>query len=113
MWQGLGMTSPGLQRGKEDSWRCPDWRGMGLPVMHIEVTRPKCGIMRWPAKKREGQVEGWPQFLPHLLICSLAMVWTASHTHALTVPATDLLSCMYIPVLSCKPFEFLGMVFVA
>ncbi|KAF7654990.1 hypothetical protein LDENG_00062140 [Lucifuga dentata] len=29
------MTSPGLQRGKEDSWRCPDWRGTGLPVVQI------------------------------------------------------------------------------
>ncbi|KAA8585652.1 hypothetical protein FQN60_004346 [Etheostoma spectabile] len=35
IWQGLGMTSPGLQRGKEDSWRCPDWRGTGLPVVQI------------------------------------------------------------------------------
>lgn len=35
VWQGLGMTSPGLQRGKEDSWRCPDWRGTGLPVVQI------------------------------------------------------------------------------
>lgn len=85
MWQGLGMTSPGLQRGKEDSWRCPDWRGMGLPVMQIyrgvqaQVQHNVLACL----KKKGGGVEGWPQFLPHMLVRSLAMVWTASHTQAL------------------------------
>lgn len=87
VWQGLGMTSPGIQRGKEDSWRCPDWRGTGLPVVqmyrgdqaHVQHNALAC--------LKRGRVEGWPQFLPNMLVCSLAMVWTASHTQALTVPA--------------------------
>lgn len=31
----LAWQAQVLQRGKEDSWRCPDWWGMGLPVMQI------------------------------------------------------------------------------
>lgn len=82
------MTSPGLQRGKEDSWRCPDWRGMGLPVMQIYrgdqalVQHIVLACLK-QTKKMGGQVEGWSQFLPHILVSSLAMFWTASHTQAL------------------------------
>lgn len=84
MWQGLGMTSPGLQRGKEDSWRCPDWRGMGLPVMQIyRGDQAQVQHNALACLKTGGRAEGWPQFLPHMLVCSLAMVWTASHTQAL------------------------------
>lgn len=67
MWQGLGMTSPGIQRGKEDSWRCPDWRGTGLPVVQMYRGDQAQVQNNALACLKEGEVEGLP-------ICS-SVLW--------------------------------------
>lgn len=99
------MTSPGIQRGKEDSWRCPDWRGTGLTVMPMyrgdqaQVLRNALACL-----KSGGRIEGWQQFLPQMLVSSLAMVWTASHTQAQTVlaqsPATSFPIVLHVYLVS-------------
>lgn len=95
MWQGLGMTSPGTQRGKEDSWRCPDWRGTGLTVEQMyrgdqaQVQHKRAGL---PKTLGEGELRAGHSSSPQMLVCSLAMVWTASHTQALDCPSSKPIS---------------------
>lgn len=124
MWQGLGMTSPGLQRGKEDSWRCPDWRGMGLPVMQTYrgvQAEVQHNVLACLKKKTGGEgVEGWPQFLPpYTRTFSGNGLDCFTHPGSVTVPAQSpppvsyCLACMFWHRLASHLRLLGGMVSVA
>lgn len=97
-WQGLGMTSPGLQRGKEDSWRCP---GKRWSLKHTEVTWPQCSVTYCPDR----QNKHWSclQYLLNLLMGRTALTPTPRLVSLPVLKAQRLPGCHHAASrLSCR-----------